>query len=91
LLRVVIAPGQFRKKRQARHRHTEDKATLAEIIGTTRSQVSFFMNKFRKLGFVFYNTHLEVHSSLLNVALTRNPRFPGNPGTVFRKSTRSEQ
>jgi CRP-like cAMP-binding protein len=43
--------------------------TLAEIVGTTRSRVSFFMNKFRKLGFVNYNGHLEVHSSLLNVVL----------------------
>jgi CRP-like cAMP-binding protein len=43
--------------------------TLAEMIGTTRSRVSYFMNKFRKLGFVEYNGHLEVHSSLLNVVL----------------------
>ena len=43
--------------------------TLAEMIGTTRSRVSFFMNKFRKLGFIKYNGHLEVHSSLLNVIL----------------------
>ena len=43
--------------------------TLAEIIGTTRSRVSFFMNKFRKLGFISYNGHLEIHSSLLNVVL----------------------
>src|SRR5580765_4555508 len=43
--------------------------TLAEIIGTTRSRVSFFMNKFRKMGFIAYNGHLEVHSSLLNVVL----------------------
>jgi len=43
--------------------------TLAEIVGTTRSRVSFFMNKFRKLGFIKYNGHLEVHSSLLNVIL----------------------
>jgi CRP-like cAMP-binding protein len=44
--------------------------TLAEIVGTTRSRVSFFMNKFRKLGFVSYNGHqLEVHNSLLNVIL----------------------
>jgi CRP/FNR family transcriptional regulator, cyclic AMP receptor protein len=43
--------------------------TLAEIIGTTRSRVSFFMNKFRKMGFITYNGHLEVHSSLLNVVL----------------------
>lgn len=43
--------------------------TLAEMIGTTRSRVSFFMNKFRKLGFIKYNGKLHVHSSLLNVVL----------------------
>jgi CRP-like cAMP-binding protein len=43
--------------------------TLAEMIGTTRSRVSHFMNKFRKLGFIDYNGHLEVHSSLLSVVL----------------------
>jgi len=43
--------------------------TLAEMVGTTRSRVSFFMNRFRKLGFVRYNGELEVHSSLLNVVL----------------------
>jgi CRP/FNR family transcriptional regulator, cyclic AMP receptor protein len=43
--------------------------TLAEMIGTTRSRVSFFMNKFRRLGFIRYNGELEVHSSLLNVVL----------------------
>ena len=43
--------------------------TLAEMIGTTRSRVSFFMNKFRKLGFIEYNGTLNVHSSLLNIVL----------------------
>jgi CRP-like cAMP-binding protein len=43
--------------------------TLAEMVGTTRSRVSFFMNKFRKLGFIEYNGSIEVHSSLLNVVL----------------------
>jgi CRP/FNR family transcriptional regulator, cyclic AMP receptor protein len=43
--------------------------TLAEMIGTTRSRVSFFMNRFRKLGFIHYNGGLQVHSSLLNVVL----------------------
>ena len=43
--------------------------TLAEMIGTTRSRVSFFMNRFRKLGFIRYNGELEVHSSLLNIVL----------------------
>ncbi len=48
--------------------------TLAEMIGTTRSRVSFFMNKFRRLGFIEYNGHLEVHSSLLSVVLHDDPR-----------------
>ncbi len=43
--------------------------TLAEMIGTTRSRVSFFMNRFRTLGFIHYNGDLQVHSSLLNVVL----------------------
>jgi CRP-like cAMP-binding protein len=43
--------------------------TLAEIVGTTRPRVSHFMNKFRKLGFISYNGHLRVHSSLLTVVL----------------------
>jgi CRP/FNR family cyclic AMP-dependent transcriptional regulator len=43
--------------------------TLAEMIGSTRSRVSFFMNRFRKLGFIEYNGGLKVHSSLLNVVL----------------------
>ncbi len=49
--------------------------TLAEMIGTTRSRVSFFMNKFRKLGFIEYNGGIEVHSSLLNVVLHDTPRL----------------
>jgi CRP/FNR family transcriptional regulator, cyclic AMP receptor protein len=43
--------------------------TLAEMVGTTRSRVSFFMNRFRELGFIEYNGGLKVHSSLLNVVL----------------------
>jgi CRP/FNR family transcriptional regulator, cyclic AMP receptor protein len=43
--------------------------TLAEMVGTTRSRVSFFMNRFRKLGFIHYNGGLQIHSSLLNVVL----------------------
>ena len=49
--------------------------TLAEMIGTTRSRVSFFMNKFRKLGFIEYNGKLEVHNSLLNVVLHDQPEI----------------
>ena len=43
--------------------------TLAEMVGTTRSRVNFFMNRFRKLGFINYSGELEIHSSLLNVVL----------------------
>jgi CRP/FNR family cyclic AMP-dependent transcriptional regulator len=66
--------------------------TLAEMIGTTRSRVSFFMNRFRKLGLIDYNGRIQVHKSLLNVILLdqfpeRNSEKPqldgfpvGNPG-----------
>jgi CRP-like cAMP-binding protein len=53
--------------------------TLAEMIGTTRSRVSVFMNKFRKLGYIDYNGQLEVHSSLLNVLLHDEPHIKRDP------------
>ena len=53
--------------------------TLAEMVGTTRSRVSHFMNKFRQLGFIDYNGHLEVHSSLLSVLLGDQPRTVNPP------------
>jgi CRP-like cAMP-binding protein len=49
--------------------------TLAEMIGTTRSRVSFFMNKFRKLGLIDYNGQIEIHTSLLNVVLHEEPHI----------------
>jgi len=49
--------------------------TLAEMIGTTRSRVSFFMNKFRKLGLISYNGKIEVHNSLLNAVLHESPEI----------------
>jgi CRP-like cAMP-binding protein len=49
--------------------------TLAEMIGTTRSRVSFFMNKFRKLGLIDYNGHIEVHNSLLSAVLYERPQL----------------
>jgi CRP/FNR family transcriptional regulator, cyclic AMP receptor protein len=48
--------------------------TLAQMIGTTRARVSFFMNKFRRLGFIEYNGGIEVHASLLNVVLHDQPQ-----------------
>jgi CRP/FNR family cyclic AMP-dependent transcriptional regulator len=56
--------------------------TLAEMIGTTRSRVSFFMNKFRKLGFIEYNGKLEVHNSLLNVVLHDKPEIKTRDETI---------
>jgi len=53
--------------------------TLAEMIGTTRSRVSFFMNKFRKLGFISYNGKIEVNSSLLTAVLYEKPEIKGEP------------
>ena len=50
--------------------------TLAEMIGTTRSRVSFFMNRFRKLGFIEYNGRIRVHKSLLNIVL--HDQFTGH-------------
>ena len=49
--------------------------TLAEMIGTTRARVSFFMNKFRKMGLIDYNGHLVIHSSLLDVVLHDGPQI----------------
>jgi CRP/FNR family transcriptional regulator, cyclic AMP receptor protein len=49
--------------------------TLAEMIGTTRARVSFFMNKFRRLGLIDYNGHIEIYSSLLNVILHDEPHI----------------
>jgi CRP/FNR family transcriptional regulator, cyclic AMP receptor protein len=65
---------------------------LAEMIGTTRSRVSFFMNRFRKLGFVEYNGRIRVHKSLLNVILhdhfpDRNTEAPALPGQQTRRKS----
>jgi CRP/FNR family transcriptional regulator, cyclic AMP receptor protein len=65
--------------------------TLAEMIGTTRSRVSYFMNKFRKLGFIHYNGGIEVHSSLLNAVLHEQPQIlpnkPQAPRALLRNKT----
>jgi CRP-like cAMP-binding protein len=55
--------------------------TLAEMIGTTRSRVNSFMNKFRKLGFIDYNGRIEVHRSLLNAVLNEKPHISTKPHT----------
>ena len=70
LARVLLLLAHFGKEgKQEAVIPKMSQETLAEMIGTTRSRVSFFMNRFRKLGFVHYNGGLEVHSSLLSVVL----------------------
>jgi CRP-like cAMP-binding protein len=76
LARVLLLMANFGKEGKPERVITKiSQETLAEMIGTTRSRVSFFMNKFRKLGFVKYNGDLEVHNSLLNVVLHDNPHL----------------
>jgi CRP/FNR family transcriptional regulator, cyclic AMP receptor protein len=60
--------------------------TLAEMIGTTRSRVSFFMNKFRKLGYIEYNGKIEIRNSLLNVVLYASLRSGSTTRTKDRDS-----
>ena len=70
LARVLLLLANFGKKGKPKPVIPKmSQQTLAEIIGTTRSRVSFFMNRFRKMGFIDYKKGLEVHSSLLNVLL----------------------
>jgi CRP/FNR family cyclic AMP-dependent transcriptional regulator len=64
-----------------------DQETLAEMIGTTRSRVNSFMNKFRRQGFIDYNGHLEVHSSLLSVVLADLPRSVDTPEHHVERQT----
>ena len=70
LARVLLLLAHFGKEGKPETVITKiSQETLAEMIGTTRSRVSFFMNKFRKMGFIDYNGELHVHSSLLNIVL----------------------
>jgi CRP/FNR family transcriptional regulator, cyclic AMP receptor protein len=70
LARILLLLTRFGKDGQ--HEHVVPRIsqeTLADMVGTTRSRVNFFMNKFRKLGFIDYNGGLQVHSSLLGIVL----------------------
>ena len=76
LARALLLLANFGKESQPEPIiATVSQETLAEMIGTTRSRVSFFMNKFRKLGLINYNGNIEVHSSLLNVVLHEEPHI----------------
>jgi CRP-like cAMP-binding protein len=75
LARVLLLMANFGKEgRPEAVKAKISQETLAEMIGTTRSRVSHFMNKFRDFGFIEYNGHLEVHSSLLSVVLAEQSR-----------------
>jgi CRP-like cAMP-binding protein len=70
LARVLLQLAQFGKEGQPEVVIPKiSQESLAEMVGTTRSRVSFFMNRFRKLGFIQYDGAIKVHSSLLNVVL----------------------
>jgi CRP-like cAMP-binding protein len=74
LARTLLLMANFGKEGKPERVITKvSQATLAEIIGTTRSRVSVFMNKFRKLGLIKYNGDLEVHNSLLSMVLHESP------------------
>jgi len=81
LARVLLLLANFGKEGRPEPVNAKiSQETLAEMIGTTRSRVSHFMNKFRDLGFIDYNGHLEVHSSLLSVFLNEQPNTVESTG-----------
>jgi CRP/FNR family transcriptional regulator, cyclic AMP receptor protein len=76
LARALLMLANFGKEgRPERIVAKVSQETLAEMIGTTRSRVSHFMNKFRKLGLISYNGHIEVHSSLMDAVLREKPEL----------------
>jgi CRP-like cAMP-binding protein len=77
LARILLLMSEIRKTGEAEQYLPKiSQETLAEMIGTTRSRVSFFMNRFRKLGFIDYSDRIQVHKSLLNVVL--HDQLPGD-------------
>ncbi len=74
LARILLLMAEFDKPGEGEMLLPDiTQETLAEMIGTTRSRVSFFMNRFRKLGFIEYNGRIRVHKSLLNIVLHDQP------------------
>jgi len=82
LARILLLMAEFGKPGESEQYIPKiSQETLAEMVGTTRSRVSFFMNRFRKLGLIEYNGRIKVHKSLLNaVLLGKMPELdPGRP------------
>jgi CRP-like cAMP-binding protein len=93
LARILLLVAEFGKPGEPEQYIPKiSQETLAEMIGTTRSRVSFFMNRFRKLGFIEYNGRIKVHKSLLNaVLLDRLPEVnPERPPASATARTRSK-
>jgi CRP-like cAMP-binding protein len=93
LARILLLMAEFGKPGEPEQYIPKiSQETLAEMIGTTRSRVSFFMNRFRKLGFIEYNGRIKVHKSLLNaVLLDRLPQLSAEkPRSSATRRTRSK-
>ena len=83
LARLLLLLAHFGKEGRPQPILVEiSQETLAEMIGTTRSRVSYFMNKFRKLGLISYNGKIEVHNSLLNAVLHDTPEIRRDESTT---------
>ena len=97
LARILLLMAEFGEPGKLEHLIPPiTQETLAEMIGTTRSRVSFFMNRFRKLGLIEYNGRIRVHKSLLNVVLhdeftERNPERPHGSATPRVRSKPAER
>ena len=88
LARVLLLLANFGKEAKPEPMIAKiSQETLAQMIGTTRARVSFFMNKFRRLGFIEYNGGIEVHSSLLNVVLHEQPSSIDPSGDADQRMT----
>ena len=90
LARVLLLLANFGKEGRPEPMIAKiSQETLAQMVGTTRARVSFFMNKFRRLGLIEYNGGIEVHSSLLNVVLHDQPHIENDPGATDRANLHS--
>ena len=93
LARILLLMAEFSKPGEPEQYIPKiSQETLAEMIGTTRSRVSFFMNRFRKLGFIEYNGRIKIHKSLLDVVLHEEftGRHPGRASASATARTRSK-
>jgi len=80
LARILLLLANFGKEGKPEELPAKiSQETLAQMVGTTRARINFFMNKFRRLGFIEYNGGIEVHSSLLNVVLHDTPSIADDP------------